>query len=593
VPKPGVDFIVMTSDQAGAERQPADSDAGTASSAGSARGGGRTSWRHDMAWLTVVFGLLHFALLGRAPLANPDEGRYAEISREMIASGDWVTPRLDGVKYFEKPPLFFWIEAAFQLAFGPGETAVRAPVALFALGGVLLTYAAGRRLYGRRSGLFAAIVLGTSLLYFCLGRILLIDMAVSVLMSAALVCFIAGVGDPPGRRRRWLFLGLYAGAALATLTKGLIGFLVPGAVMFIWLLVFNQWRRLRPLYLPTGVAFFLLIAVPWHVLAALRDPEWARFYFVQEHWLRFFTRIHDRFEPWWFFIPIVLLGLFPWVGFLVPAVRSALAGGWRRRGHNTAAWFLVTWAAFIFVFFSMSRSKLVAYVLPVFPPLAVLIGAWLDRNMLASSAAWRRALGLFGVLCAVLATGVLVIVFRPDVLHNPERVAQVTPYAWAAAAALAAGAVAGLACQWRSVAPCRGLAALLGAVVTFYAVLAAAAPHLVRPGTRDLALFARTHVGPDEMIYHYQAYYHDFTYYARRTVGTVDSVSELGLAIDPEARASGRFLDEAGFLRLWGGPSRLWLVVHKRNTATLFSDPGFRHHAMVENRDFLLLSNQP
>jgi 4-amino-4-deoxy-L-arabinose transferase-like glycosyltransferase len=202
---------------------------------------------------------------------------------------------------------------------------MRATPVLFALGGVLLAYAAARRLYGREAGLGAAAVLGTSLLYYVIAHSLILDMAVSVLMSATLFCFILGVHEAPGSARRWFFYGLYASAALATLTKGLIGFLVTGAVMFLWLLIFNQWKRLRPFYLPTGALLFLVVAAPWHVLAALRNPTWAHRYFVFEHWERFTSPVASRPGPWHYYIWIVLAGLIPWVGFLWPAVRDACA----------------------------------------------------------------------------------------------------------------------------------------------------------------------------------------------------------------------------------------------------------------------------
>ena len=215
----------------------------------------------DLAMLAVCFALLFGAQLGRAPLANPDEGRYAEIPREMLASSDWVTPTLNGVPYFEKPPLMYWAVAGSMRAFGSHELALRIVPAAFALAGVLLTYLAGRQLYGGTVGLAAAIVLGTSLLYFALSQLLLLDMAVAVLMSATLFCFMLGVREPAGRSRRLWFYGLYVAAALATLTKGLIGFMLPGAVMFSWLLVFNQWHRLRPFYQPSGLALFAAVPV--------------------------------------------------------------------------------------------------------------------------------------------------------------------------------------------------------------------------------------------------------------------------------------------------------------------------------------------
>ena len=141
-------------------------------------------WQRDVLVLVLIFGGLLAFRLGSAPLANPDEGRYSEVPREMVASGDWVTPRLNGVPYFEKPPLMYWIVAACERALGPSEWAVRLAPALFALGGSLATYVTARRIYGRDAGFWAAVVLGTSLLYLALGRIVLLDMALSVLMSA-------------------------------------------------------------------------------------------------------------------------------------------------------------------------------------------------------------------------------------------------------------------------------------------------------------------------------------------------------------------------------------------------------------------------
>ena len=265
------------------------------------------------------------------------------------------------MNYFEKPPLMYWAVGGFRwIAFRPGRIVdARLTPALFGLGGMLLTYAAARRLYRARRGRSRRRCPGdVGLLYFVLSRILLLDMAVSVLMSATLFCFILGVREPPGARRRWLFYGLYASAALATLTKGLIGFLVPGAVMFLWLLVFNQWRRLRPLYLPSGIALFL---ADRRALAraggACATPTWAHFYFVHEHWERFTTTAQHATAPFWYFIPVSCSGLFPWIGFLWPAVREAIArrlgatrGKRGRPGSSSPGWF----SSFCF---SPSRSR--------------------------------------------------------------------------------------------------------------------------------------------------------------------------------------------------------------------------------------------
>ncbi|MEO6004006.1 MAG: glycosyltransferase family 39 protein [Opitutus sp.] len=549
----------------------------------------------DLALLALVFGVLYFYGLGETMLVNPDEGRYAEIPREMLASDDFVTPRLDGVLYFEKPPLVYWAVAGFLRVFGPSELAMRAVPALFALAGVLCTYATARRLYGRQSGLAASVVLGSSLLYFALGRILLLDMAVSVLMSATLFGFILAIREPAGSRRRWLFYGLYTGAALATLAKGLIGFLLPGAIMFFWLVIFNQWRRLRPMYLPTGVLLFLAIAAPWHLLAAQRNPGWAHFYFIREHWERFTTTEHGRYQPWWYFLPVIAVGLFPWAGCVWPALKKALSGGWSQRGRNADAWFFITWALFVFLFFSKSQSKLIPYILPVFPPLAVLIGDWLAEIWRANSARhFRTALWIFSGISVVLGVAVLVVLFKSGLVADEAKLATIRPNGLVAAITLLIGAVLAPALtrngQLRS-----GMVALSVSVGAFYIMLGEAQDKIARPGTRELALRVKNEMKPGDRVYHYHDFFHDFTFYAERTVGTVEAPdTELEIWIDPDAQASGRFIDEAEFRRQWEGPRRLWVVARKRTVdGKLFAEGGFRYHLLGETTAHYLFSNQP
>lgn len=553
----------------------------------------RAPWRRDLLLLALGFGLLFGFRLGRYPLANPDEGRNAEISREMAARGDWVTPQLNGVNYFEKPPLMYWVVAGSLKVLGPGEWAVRAAPALFGLGGVLLTYAAARRLHGREAGVAAAIVLGTALLYFGLARFLVLDMAVSVLMSATLYCFILGVREAPGLRRRGLFSGLYAGAALATLTKGLIGFLLTGAVMFFWLLLFNQWRRLRPLYLPMGVLLFLGIAAPWHLLAAAHNPTWAHRYFLFEHWARFTTTAASRPGPWWYFFPIILLGLFPWTGFLWAALRSALRGGWAARKANADSWYLVTWAAFIFLFFSKSQSKLPSYILPVFPPLAVLIGAWLAQSGATGVARLRGGLRVFSFICGLLAVALLVAVLKEGVLlRDPVQTLALRKPAFVLAGVLLAG---GVFTPW--LAKIRGARTALGGMVVtmalFFGVLTFAVADIQRPGTKELALLAKARAQPGDRVMHYHEFFHDFTFYAGRVVDVVAFKGELELEEDAAARVSGRFIGEEKFRDLWIQPGRVFAIARKWDVPGLLADATFHYHLLGESRDHYLISNQP
>jgi 4-amino-4-deoxy-L-arabinose transferase-like glycosyltransferase len=552
-------------------------------------------WSRDLLLLTLAFGALFFFRLGSYPLTIPDEGRYAAIPREMVASGDYVTPRLNGVVYFEKPPLVYWATAVCLKLFGPSEWSMRATPALFALAGVLLTYAAARRLHGREAGLLAAAVLGTSLLWFVIGRIMLLDMAVSVLMSATLLCFILGVREAPGARRRWLFYGLYASAALATLTKGLIGFLVTGAVMFLWLLIFNQWKRLRPLHLPSGIALFLLIAAPWHILAEQANETWAHRYFVYEHWQRFTTPAASRPGAWHYFIWIVLAGLIPWTGFLWSAVRDAVRGGWAKKNEKADAWFFVVWIAFIFLFFTKSHSKLAPYILPIFPALAVVIGGWLAQVLRADDGARRMRLGLgvFSFFCGLLALALCVVIAQPErVRMPPEQAITLQIPAFTMAGVLLLG---GICTPW--LAKVRGARAavwgLVGTMAGFYFVLMFAAPNIPKPGTKALAEIVVAKAKPGDRVLHYHEFFHDFTFYAQRVVDVVEFKGELELEEDAAARASGRFMAEAEFRQLWASTVRVWGVVRNKEKDRLFGDPTFRYHLIGETRDHTLFSNQP
>jgi 4-amino-4-deoxy-L-arabinose transferase-like glycosyltransferase len=414
-------------------------------------------------------------------------------------------------------------------------------------------------------------------------------MVVSVLMSGALACFILAIQEPPGKMRRGLFYGLYACAALATLSKGLIGFLVPGAIMFLWLLGGNQWRRLRPFYLPTGTLVFLGLAAPWHVIAALRNADWAQFYFIHEHWLRYTTSVHDRVEPWWYFVPVVIFGFFPWIGFLPRAVRSAWSKGDADKRERAKTGFLLTWAGFIFVFFSLSSSKLAPYVLPMFPPLALLVGRWLARRLPQDKRTGGMA--IFAGLALTLGLAVVLVVSRAGGPIDAELLPQARPFLFLAAAALFVGALVVSLAGWRVTR--LTISAVVATIMVLTVSLELLAPQLIRPGTKVLSGFFLEHRQAGDKIYHYRNFFHDFTYYTKSLVGTVDYTGELELQIDPNARDSGRYIDDATFREEWAGDGRVWVLVYHKKSADLLGDPLFQDCVVAESPGYVLLCNRP
>jgi len=365
--------------------------------------------------LAVWFG---YELNSRS-LWDPDEGRYSEIPREMVASGDYITPRLNGVKYFEKPVLFYWMQAGAIKLFGVSEWSLRLWSALLAVLGCLAVYYAGYRLFGRRTGLFAAAILATSVWYDLLGSAITLDMAVTAFLTLALLAFLLGTRAPPGvERRLWLY-AFYVLTAAATLTKGLIGIVIPGMVIVAWLALTRQWSLLRNLYLPSGTILFFAIAAPWHVLVSLANPEFPWFYFVHEHFARFLTTVHHRSEPIWFFVPVLLVGMFPWSMFFIEAVRRGLRDSKPNQQTSSDTWFLVLWAGLVFAFFSLSGSKLATYILPAMPPLAILCGRYF-------AGVWERSVKRTAnypywlMLAAALLTGPALILARWFVNGNQK-----------------------------------------------------------------------------------------------------------------------------------------------------------------------------
>ncbi len=354
--------------------------------------------------LPTVLAAGYLLPLGNYPLMDPDEGRYSEIPREMAESGDFVTPKLNYVKYFEKPAFLYWANAAAFKVLGETEFASRITVTLCALLGVAAAALLAAYMYGKLAGWFAAVVCGSSLLYFAIGTLNITDMPLSFFLTLAMAAFYAAQREDSG----WFYLLFYAACALAVLTKGLIGVVLPGAIIFVYILVTRKWRLFyKPFYVPAIVLFFL-ITVPWFWLVCRANPDFFRFFFIQEHFQRYLTKMHDRYEPFWFFIPMIIAGVLPWTAFLPGffSKRSVLRSP-ADELQRDANRYLVIWFAVIFLFFSASDSKLIPYIVPCIPPLAVLIAAELDRMARDGETHGRPVLalaltaGLFGAALIV------------------------------------------------------------------------------------------------------------------------------------------------------------------------------------------------
>lgn len=365
-----------------------------------------TNFRWPFWLLLGLFALVWFGTLDYRHLVKPDEGRYAEISREMAINGDWVTPRLNGIKYFEKPPFQYWMTAIAYQAFGVNEWTARLWTALSGFLGILVVWFAGARLFGRSAGTLSALFLATNLYYVALGHINTLDMGLTFFLTLSAVGFLLAQRESPGTppERYWMLIA-WGAAAGAVLSKGLIGIVIPSASLVIYSLLnrdFTPWRRL---YVLPGLLIFLCLAAPWFIAVTMRNPEFPHFFFIHEHFQRFTSTIHRRAEPPWYFLPILLIGLVPWIPLALTGIVSACRAP-LRTGEFSSQRFLLVWCAFVLLFFSISGSKLPAYLLPLFPVLALLLGPFLanvSRPALFAAAALAIAISFAGLIALPFA----------------------------------------------------------------------------------------------------------------------------------------------------------------------------------------------
>jgi len=525
------------------------------------------SRRYAPALLLLLFCALFFAFdLGGRSITSPDEGRYIEIPREMVETGDYVLPRLNGILYFEKPPLFYWMEAVSIKLFGISEFSTRMVPALLALFGVFCAFYVARRFYGRTAGLIAGGVLATTLLYYVLARFIVLDMAVSVFMSAALFAFLLAVDETDEKRGLWWARAGHLAAALAILTKGLIGLALPGLIGLIWLAMTGRWSMLKRILCPSGIVIFLTVATPWHVLAAMRNDDFLWFYFVHEHFLRYTTSVHSRSQPVWFFIPVLFVGFLPWTGYIWHALKKLWPRRWANRADNPRELYLLLWVLVIFIFFSISDSKLITYILPVFPALAVLIGGilapYIDERRADDLPAGR---GVFIVVMLILAAAVPAAFFVPALRTQEDigpELALVAPVIIPMAIIFALAAIAALLLPRRF--GMRGTLSVIfvTAVLGWSGVSLVASrtdPNTVKPLTEML----KPHLTPQDQVVSFGTLFYDVPVYLERKVIVVDNHAEFDFGMTQEdTSAIVQYSDD--FLLRWPGDERFFVFARTR-----------------------------
>ncbi len=519
---------------------------------------------YDLAAIVALSLAVCMFHLGSFGLWEPDEARYAEIAREMLQSGNLLVPHLNYVAYVEKPPLLYWLTTLSFWIFGVSEFAARLPVALSAIVGILATYFFALRAFGRRHAILAAAILTTTPLYALMAQVLTTDMMLTALVTIA--TFSLYLHWREGGRWCWV---AYVAMGLAVMTKGPVGAALPIFSTLLWLTINRELRgAITKFRAVAGLLLMILIAAPWFIVMTVREPGFADFYFIGEHLRRVFETDYSHSEAFYFYLPVLAVGLLPW-SLLVPFLT------WREVPRNPARSFCVVAAGVTVVAFSCANAKLIPYILPAVPPLAVLIAdglvscAWPATD---SRAALRppdsRILIESGPMLALLGAGVIVAAIAAGQFR--------TPYVMAARPAMyAIGAIllAGGAFTTSMFVARRTAAGLGGIVVTLaFALIAGGWVRLETEPMRSYAGLSRAiaRTAPDAEIICYHRYVQSLPFYNQRRVILLGGRTELdfGSRLDPDAREWFMNNDEQMFRR-WENPGRVVVVLDAGDLARM------------------------
>ncbi len=382
----------------------------------------RTRRSTDLLALIAFCGCLFFAGVQVIGLVGADEPRYAQIAREMLQRGDWVTPVLNGQPWLEKPPLYYWSAMlAYKAAGGVSDWAARLPSAILCSLMIFFIFVWARH-FRRGMQLDAALITAASAIVIGFGGSASTDMPLTATFTAAMLCWY---GWHSNQNRGWL-LGFYLFVGLGTLAKGPVAVLLAGLIIAVFAVLRRDWRLMVRTLWPAGIALYLAATLPWFIAVQRANPEFFRTFFLQHNLERFSTNIYHHPQPFWFYLPVALLALVPWTAFVVAALVDALRD-WRFSvqqppGVEDLRTYLMVWFLLPIAFFSLSQSKLPGYILPAIPAGTILLAnfIWRREQEAETPSAWLGM--LHALLSAAMLVGALIVPFKLLKLDLPRNV---------------------------------------------------------------------------------------------------------------------------------------------------------------------------
>ncbi|MGB7452292.1 MAG: phospholipid carrier-dependent glycosyltransferase [Lysobacterales bacterium] len=500
--------------------------------------------KHFATLVILLCAVLWFGMLGQRDLFDPDEGRYAGIPAAMVDTGDWLTPRLNDFKYFEKPVLQYWGTAVVFKIFGKSNASARLWTALLGFATALFSMLVAFRLYGIRPAIYTFLLVISYLMVVAFGHYLTLDMALSafLVMGIGSLVIAHSSRSDESQTRNWMLAGWVA-LALATLTKGLVAVVLPAATVVVYSLWQRDWELWKKLHLFKGLLLFLLITAPWFVMVSIANPEFPEFFFIHEHFDRYTSEVHSREGPLYYFIPVLMLGVSPW---LITSLRSLVSPGFKwspdKPGQFDPERFMWTFVVVTFCFFSLGQSKLPGYILPVLPVIAVLSGGQIASRGEVKADRWVML--FLGLLFCVGAFSIELLASK----HYPaEQWASYRPWI------IGSGLLFLLGFVVLSIRKIAGLPAFAGV-----AVLCLAAGLLVVSGANSLAESRSSKVIADIIseslpagapVFSFQYYPEAAVFYLGRPVTIVEYEGEMAMGIRLEPEKFIKTQDE--FLAVW------------------------------------------
>jgi 4-amino-4-deoxy-L-arabinose transferase-like glycosyltransferase len=551
--------------------------------------------------LAILFAIVWFANLDVRKLQHPDEGRYAEIAREMVVTGDWVTPRLNGIKYFEKPPLQYWLTAASFEAFELDEWTARLPGAVAGFLTILIVGYVGCVLASPAVGAYAAVALAGCVWPFGIAHMVTLDALLTFWLALALGAFLLAQHwrDVPARARAAMLVAWGATAA-GVLTKGLVALVIPFCTLAIHTLATRDRSPWTRLHLVPGLLLFIALAAPWFIVVSSRNPEFARFFFIHEHFERFLTTEHRRTGAWWYFLPMLAIGILPWTGVFLWGLRRA----WRQPPEPDApgafAWvrFCLIWCAFVLVFFSVSGSKLPSYILPIFPAAALVLGVILERMPLRILAAFAALISCTTIVLwgASLLGWTRIAASFADARTPRSLLDALGPWLWLALGVASVGYVIAWLLLRRGTDRGRSAGIVMLSIATMLTMQAVYTGSDVFRATRSASTLVTTlenasnpPYDPGAPFFQVRMYDQTLPYYLRRTTTLVEYRDELGPGLDVEpALAIPR---EADWFDRWRALSQGYALM-ARDTYEEFVDAGIPMRVVADDSRRVLVARR-